>query len=365
MNDILFAQKKTHMEKLKKIEQEIEDRNKELEEYVNKVEDLKKQIDNIKKDSQTNAAKKQELESLINRTQENIISIKNSYETLKKTYSSIIDDMRLDVSSLYVKSYSFSDYYGRDTIAKSIILRNAIINKHLIANNLDKKAVKTRSDLNMMISKKEKIAMQKQAILSKLEKNKKTMNQTAKEIENNKKRLKKLQEEIDRLKSSAKELNNLVKKLEKKSPYKTSAHTYIDIPKKSLPWPIKGKIISYFGKEYVNDLKTWIVREGIRIKANAGYSVKPVMAGEVIYCGEFRNYGKIVIVRHEDNIFTTYGLLSSINVKNGDKVDINTDIGMVGEDLQAVDTETNDKNVLYFEIRSGSDALNPMDWLKE
>ncbi|MGC8728754.1 MAG: murein hydrolase activator EnvC family protein, partial [Elusimicrobiales bacterium] len=157
-----------------------------------------------------------------------------------------------------------------------------------------------------------------------------------------------------------KELSSLIKKIEKSSPYKKEISSSVSLPKKSLPWPAEGVVVKKFGKEYVEDLKTWIINDGIKIKTTS-LEVKPVMAGKVVYSGEFRGFGNVVILDHGDNIYSTYGFLSQISVSNGSVVDLNTVIGTAGTDIR---DENLNGNILYFEIRKGENALNPTDYLR-
>lgn len=351
-------------QKLKEIEEQIDRRNRELEEYMTKVEELKGQLNGIRQESEKEREKKKELESSLERTKGNISSLSEKFLALKGVYLRLLADMSGDSSRLYLQNFSISEYYGKDTIARTITLRNLILGKSALAKSVDKKSSQADREIKDLMARKERIAREKLQILVRLEKKKKELGQTQREIEQSKKRLRNLKEEIESLRNSAAELNGLIKKLEKKSPYRTNVSSYMPLDKNSLPWPVSGRVISRFGKEYVPELKTWIVRDGIRIEAEMGSPVRPVMGGTVIYCGPFRNYGSIVIVGHKENVFTTYGLLGSITVKSGDSVDSGRIIGYVGEDLQAVKGREKNSSALYFEIRKGADAFNPQVYLK-
>ena len=179
---------------------------------------------------------------------------------------------------------------------------------------------------------------------------------------------KKKLKEVEQLKSDAKSLLWLIKKLEKRSPYKKrmpANKKQLSIAKHSLPWPVQGKVISKFGRENIPFLKTWIVREGIRIESKLNKAVLPAMGGKVLYAGHFRSYGNVVIIDHEIGFFTVYGLLKSISVKKDEVVDTGTVIGKTGVDTQAISrSKKSSSGVVYFEIRSGTNALDPLIWLK-
>ena len=129
-----------------------------------------------------------------------------------------------------------------------------------------------------------------------------------------------------------------------------------------MPWPVQGKVISKFGRENLPQLKTWIVRDGIKIATQVGKAVFPVMSGNVIYSGPFRSYGNVVIVDHEKGFFTVYGFLKSINVVKNEPVNMTTVIGKAGTDKQSAKKEY--RGTVYFEIRAGTNAINPATYLK-
>ena len=183
-----------------------------------------------------------------------------------------------------------------------------------------------------------------------------------------------VRKEINELNKSAQELNNLLASFEKKrkeAAQKTSAAKStgkktegpkIDVPARSLPWPVTGKVISKFGKEYRADLNTWIFRDGIKIAAKYGESVKTVAAGSVIYAGPFRSYGNVVIMDHNKGFFSIYGFLSEIKVSVGDKLPVQGTLGLAGKDTQS--SSGTGQSAVYFEIRQGATAVNPQNWLQ-
>ena len=181
-----------------------------------------------------------------------------------------------------------------------------------------------------------------------------------------------VRKEINELHKSASELNNLLASFERKrkeESKKTSATQRsktgntpkINVPAHSLPWPVKGTVISQFGKEYRADLNTWIFRDGIKIAAVGGAPVRASAAGSVIYAGPFRSYGNVVIMDHGKGFFTIYGFLKQINATVGDKIESQGLVGTVGRDTQS--SSGTGKNAVYFEIRQGTTAVDPLDWL--
>jgi len=120
--------------------------------------------------------------------------------------------------------------------------------------------------------------------------------------------------------------------------------------------PVDAKIIRGFGEEVDAEFRTKTFRKGVDFGARAGSAVRAVAEGEVRYAGWFRGYGKIVILDHADQYFTISGHLDSTAVDVGKVVKAGDVIGVAGE------TGSLSGPRLYFEIRHGSEALNPEPW---
>lgn len=67
----------------------------------------------------------------------------------------------------------------------------------------------------------------------------------------------------------------------------------------------------------------------------------------------------IVIVRHGE-YYAVYSNLATVNVKAGDEVKAGDSIGKIYTDAEVDPTQA----VLHFELRHGSEKLNPLQWVK-
>jgi septal ring factor EnvC (AmiA/AmiB activator) len=121
--------------------------------------------------------------------------------------------------------------------------------------------------------------------------------------------------------------------------------------------PVKAPVSKRFGKVVDAEYLTETYRKGIEFGAPAGATVRAVAFGEVRYAGWFRGYGKIIIVDHGSQFFTVSGDLADMSVEVGKVVDEGDTIGSVG------DTGSLTGPGLYFEIRRGSEPLDPAKWL--
>jgi murein DD-endopeptidase MepM/ murein hydrolase activator NlpD len=123
-------------------------------------------------------------------------------------------------------------------------------------------------------------------------------------------------------------------------------------------WPLRGKINSPFGTRVHPVFKTKSFHSGIDIASPQGTPVKAAAPGEVLFEGWMRGYGRVVIIDHGRDYSTVYAHMSSTRVKEGAVVKAGTVVGAVG------DTGTTTGYHLHFEVRVGSAAKNPLDYLK-
>lgn len=117
--------------------------------------------------------------------------------------------------------------------------------------------------------------------------------------------------------------------------------------------PVEGKIISGFGPK-----DDGLHNDGINIKAPRGAPVRAAENGVVVYTGsELAGYGNLVLVRHEGRWMTAYAHLDKTLVKKGDTVKAGQSLGTVGATGQV------DSPQLHFEVRKGTQAVNPVSYL--
>ncbi len=120
-------------------------------------------------------------------------------------------------------------------------------------------------------------------------------------------------------------------------------------------WPLRGKILSAYGAK-----NNGLFNDGINIAAALGATVKAAENGVVAYAGnEVKGMGNLIIIQHSDGWMTIYAHLDSMSVKRGSRVNVGTPIGRAGK------TGKVDKPQLHFEIRKGTKAYNPTQYLKK
>ncbi len=118
-------------------------------------------------------------------------------------------------------------------------------------------------------------------------------------------------------------------------------------------WPVDGPVISTYGPKA--DGRS---NDGVNIKAAKGAPVRAAENGVVVYSGdELQGYGNLVLIRHADRWMTAYGHLDSVVATKGMTINRGQTIGTVGQ------TGSVDAPQLHFEIRRGTEALNPEPYL--
>lgn len=163
------------------------------------------------------------------------------------------------------------------------------------------------------------------------------------------------QHEIKTLNDSARAMQNLIDKIITLNKQQHVSSSIQDKRKKSLPWPLLGKVIVNFGKSKHPNLATHVISNGIKIKTTDFNKVKSIDSGVVVFAGIFRSYGKVVIVSHSGSLFSIYGLLSNVYVKQNQEVLRGDIIASVG---------SNKDSILYLEIRKNNVPENPLLYLQ-
>lgn len=115
-------------------------------------------------------------------------------------------------------------------------------------------------------------------------------------------------------------------------------------------WPAKGKVIAIFSSAQHGN-------KGIDIAGERGEKVRAAADGKVVYAGDaLRGYGRLVIVKHNDDYLSAYAHNDSILVKEQQTVKAGDVIAKMGDtDAQRV--------MLHFEVRFRGKSVNPQKYL--
>ena len=130
--------------------------------------------------------------------------------------------------------------------------------------------------------------------------------------------------------------------------------------KGKLPVPIIGPymLTAHYGINQVEGMKDVKVNnQGVDIRCGTGSTIRSIFEGEVsavFVIPTRQTYG--VLVRHGEYI-SVYCNLATLNIKQGDKVKLNTVLGTAGNDASG-DT------VIQFQLRKNQQRLNPEEWIR-
>jgi len=114
-------------------------------------------------------------------------------------------------------------------------------------------------------------------------------------------------------------------------------------------WPLDGEIISGFG-----DKPNGTRNDGINIRARPGATVAAADNGVVVYAGdEVPAFGRMLLIRHDDDYLTAYAHNETLLVAVGDEVARGQAIAKAGNTGDVVEPQ------LHFEIRRGRNPLDP------
>ncbi len=155
---------------------------------------------------------------------------------------------------------------------------------------------------------------------------------------------------------ASKKLNSLLVRLQKR----LIEGGGIDIADKKgfLKKPVGGKILNKFGKRRDKEYNTFIVYNGINIRAAKGTPVRAVFAGKVLFAGSLDGYGNLLILGHGKDYHSLYGHLDEILTRVGHSIRKDQIIGRSG------DTGSLMGETLYFEIRHKGKPVEPVSWFK-
>jgi lipoprotein NlpD len=120
----------------------------------------------------------------------------------------------------------------------------------------------------------------------------------------------------------------------------------------ALAWPTPGVLISGFGARDGDH------HEGIDLAAPENTPVRAADDGVVLFSGEQRGYGKLVLIAHEGDLVTVYAHNATNLVSRGERVFRGEEIARVGRTGNATGPH------LHFEVRVGTRPRDPLGFLR-
>ena len=119
-----------------------------------------------------------------------------------------------------------------------------------------------------------------------------------------------------------------------------------------LAWPVRGVLISGFGDR---DRER---HDGVDLAAPEGTPVLAADGGQVLFAGEQRGYGNLIVIGHGRGLVTVYAHNSANLVAQGDRVERGQPVARIGRTGNATGPH------LHFEVRAGARPLDPLGFLR-
>lgn len=117
-----------------------------------------------------------------------------------------------------------------------------------------------------------------------------------------------------------------------------------------LPMPARGRVVTGYGQ--VNDVG--LTAKGITIRTRPNAQVIAPFDGTVVFSGQFRGYGQLLIIEHGEGYHTLLAGMTRIDAEVGHRL-------VAGEPIGMIEGET--EPALYVELRREGQPINPMPWL--
>ena len=243
-------------------------------------------------------------------------------------------------------------------------------------------AVETAHLLKIVNDRDEAILSQLQARVHNLDMSRRTMDDQQNRL---KEKTAAVQTQRDKYNQNIKETNSFIKSLQRKRELAEKAveeaeqaqkaagamiaalqqkkasqnRAYVSGKGSMFNWPVRGPMASPFGNRIHPILKRKILHSGIDIASPNGTPIKAPAAGEVIYDGWLRGYGRVVVLDHGRGFSTLYAHLSASLVKEGQEVKDGAVIARVGKTGNVTGYH------LHFEVRHYGTPVNPIKYLKK
>ncbi len=126
----------------------------------------------------------------------------------------------------------------------------------------------------------------------------------------------------------------------------------ISLAKGRLPSPVVGRVKGRYGEV----IRPGITRKGIEIETAARAQVVAPYDGKVVFAGNFRGYGELLIIEHSEGYHSLLAGMTRIDGTPGQWL-------LAGEPVGVMGPAAEEKPSLYVEFRRKGQPINPLPWL--
>ena len=350
-------------EKARKIRQKIKDRQAEIERYTREEKQIIGALDRTEQELANVRQKVRHLQREISDVEEAIKEKDGQIDRLKKEVAeekiyamnrlaALYKMKRIGAMNLLASAESMHDLLIRKAAMKKILNYDQL----LVAELLEKRGRLAKTVETLAAQKRQKSILEAEYAnhLKRLKQKKAERERILSDIRNRKANR---MTTLKYLKNAAARLDRKVSELKRRPTIQKPSSESFTASRGLLNKPVKGKIISDYGKYIESRSGVVNFRNGIEIKSPRGTPFRAVFAGRTIYADWLKGYGNIAIIAHGNDYHTVYAHAEELFLSKGDQVDAGDVIGTVG------DTGTMSGTALYFEIRHNGDPVNPSEWI--
>jgi murein hydrolase activator len=347
---------KSKRQDLDSIRKELSKKKQEKTETAKKAEELAQEVERVSREISESRRALKDVQGRIGETESRRRAAEERLWVSRAGMGQWVDVLSRELSRLYERrlvegSSAFVELAYREAAVRDKVNGLAFAQQHHAqVEKLRDELVQLEVDLQKLRLRREKEELRGEALQKRLRALHKTVEG----------RRALLEKDIRELQSSARNLEKMIQSLvrqqaqsRKAAGGKPLAHR----KKGRLPWPVEGKVIERYGRSKHPELETFVFSNGVKLRPAAADFVRSIDKGEVMYAGEFMSYGLMALIQHPDNLHSVYGHLGRLNVSRGQTVSVGEIIGTPGQDAAR-------QPVVYFELRVGGMAVDPLSWLQ-
>ena len=288
-------------EKLKKLNEEIRKIKQNIEKLGKESGSLLNEFYRIELTYKKASKEKNRIQLKMTRTKQKIrnknrekaileVEISNSKKNIKKIVRILYKTGKTGNFKLFfnIKNLNqlFKNYHLFMTIVNYKFEEIGKVRKYLVSLE------KIKSELEKEYMQLKKLRKNEEKKLAEIVTHKKTKLAFINKVNNDKKKY------LDMLKELNEEAKKLTALIEKRTYKIDLPDINIDSIKGTLPWPVKGSIVSSFGRKKSTKFNTYVINNGIEIRPGGSLEIRAVYPGVIIFIDYFKGYGIIIIIHH-------------------------------------------------------------------
>jgi len=253
------------------------------------------------------------------------------------------------------RTLTYYDYFHRARLARIQDIDESLAELLSVEKKIQQKTQqleKNRGEQSLEKTRLEKTRQQRTSVLAGLQQQILAKGERLSLMEEDKRRLQRL---LDSLATVSRPSPVMPEDSESELTSEISEHTPFAKLRGKLRWPSRGRLTTRYGSARKIGKLKW---QGVNISAPEGTKVSAISHGRVAFSDWLRGFGLLTIIDHGDGYMSLYGGNQSLFKEVGDWVE-------TGEVIASVGKSGGRKNsALYFEIRHNGKPSNPLKWCR-